>query len=116
MASEGIPDFLTVDEAARILRAGRTNAYLQAKLWRDSGGKEGLPNRKIGNLDRVPTALFEQHYGIKVTGIPPRSERTKKRDAKGSPPARDLDEARSDPKARRRRRGNDAQGGLPFAG
>ena len=114
MASESVPDFLTIGEAARILRTGRTTAYLQAQLWRETGGKEGLPNRKVGNLARVPTALFEQHYGIRVTGIPPVPNRRQQRRVKGEAPhVRDLDAARSEPKARRQGRG-ETQGGLPF--
>ena len=116
MASEGVPDFLTIAEAARILRTGRTTAYLQAQLWRDTGGKEGLPNRKVGNLARVPTALFEQQYGIRVTTIPPARDRRQQQQAKDAPQVRDLDAARSEPKARRRQTRGEAQGGLPFAG
>lgn len=116
MAPEGVPDFLTIAEAARILRTGRTTAYLQAQLWRDTGGKEGLPNRKVGNLARVPTALFEQHYGIRVTTVPPARDRRQQRPAKDAAHVRDLDAARSEPKGRRRQARGEAQGGLPFAG
>src|SRR5919202_6914435 len=67
MAERGVPDFLTVAEAARILRIGRTAAYEQARLWRETEGREGLPVCIVGGQLRVPTALFEQHYGVRIT-------------------------------------------------
>jgi hypothetical protein len=36
-----LPDFLTIDEAARVLRLGRTAAYEQARIWRDTDGRAG---------------------------------------------------------------------------
>lgn len=61
------PAMLTVAEAARILRIGRTAAYELANRWLDTEGREGMPARRIGHQIRVPTAEFEDHYGIKVT-------------------------------------------------
>lgn len=49
-----LPDFLTVEEAARVLRLGRSQAYELTKLFRTSGGREGLPVIRLGRRLRVP--------------------------------------------------------------
>lgn len=49
-----LPPFLTIEEAARLLRIGRTTAYLQARLYRESGGRAGLPNVCFGRRKLVP--------------------------------------------------------------
>lgn len=54
------PDLLTVEEAARYLRIGRTKAYAMTREWRDSGGRSGLPVAEIGNVLRVPRRHLEQ--------------------------------------------------------
>jgi len=41
----GLPDLLTVEEAARILRIGRTKAYAMAREWRRTGGSPVCPCR-----------------------------------------------------------------------
>jgi len=58
---------LTVEEAADILRIGRTAAYAMANRWIDTGGEDGIPARHVGRLIRVPTAQFEAFYGIRIT-------------------------------------------------
>lgn len=58
-ASEPLPDFLTVEEAAQILRIGRTAAYGLARQWRATDGREGLPVVSFGRLLRVPRAALE---------------------------------------------------------
>lgn len=82
MAKAEVPDFFTVDEAARILRLGRTAAYALARQWRETGGKEGLPVVTVGRLLRVPRAALEDMSGGPITGTgrttgekePPRRE------------------------------------------
>jgi hypothetical protein len=49
-----IPAFLTVEEAGRLLRIGRTKAYALAKEWRATNGRSGLPVVDLGDLLRVP--------------------------------------------------------------
>jgi hypothetical protein len=61
------PDFLTVEEAARVLRIGRTAAYEQARRWRETDGREGLPVVAFGRLLRVPRAALEALGGGPVT-------------------------------------------------
>jgi excisionase family DNA binding protein len=57
---EELPDFLTVEEAAAVLRIGRTSAYLLAQRWRFSGGDTGLPVVRVGRQLRVPRAALER--------------------------------------------------------
>ena len=49
-----LPEVLTVEEAAAVLRIGRGNAYELARLWRESGGRQGLPVVTLGRSLRVP--------------------------------------------------------------
>lgn len=55
--SEGkLPEVLTVEEAAGILRISRNSAYILARRWRDTDGREGLPVIELGRNLRVPRA------------------------------------------------------------
>lgn len=49
-----LPEVLTVEEAAGILRISRNSAYALTRLWRHSGGREGLPVIELGRNLRVP--------------------------------------------------------------
>ena len=57
------PDFLTVEEAARVLRIGRTTAYKEAKRFLATNGAAGIPVCPVGGLLRVPRARLEQLAG-----------------------------------------------------
>ncbi len=48
------PDFLRVEEAARILRISRTTAYREARTWLATNGAAGLPVIRLGRILRVP--------------------------------------------------------------
>ena len=61
-----LPDLLTVEEAAVILRIGRTKAYALARQWRVTGGKAGLPVIDFGNVLRVPRHALEELVGAKL--------------------------------------------------
>ena len=61
------PDFFTVEEAARILRIGRTAAYLAAKRYRETSGAEGLPCVAIRGSLRVPRRPLEMMAGGPIT-------------------------------------------------
>lgn len=56
------PDFYTVEEAAEILRIGRTAAYQAAKQYRQTG-VDGLPVVAIRGSLRVPRRLLEAMAG-----------------------------------------------------
>jgi excisionase family DNA binding protein len=51
--------FLRVEEAARILRIGRSTAYEQANRWIATNGQCGLPAVKVGRMIRIPAAVLE---------------------------------------------------------
>ena len=48
------PLLLTVEEAAAVLRIGRSLAYELARLYESSDGRDGLPVLRVGALMRVP--------------------------------------------------------------
>jgi len=111
MATAEVPDFLTVEEAGRVLRIGRTAAYQQAHRWLDTHS-DGLPVLWVGGSLRVPLAQFEQHYNIRVTAVPQPAERRRPKSAKTE--AQDI--PRSARSTGRRKARESTQSGLPFAG
>lgn len=58
-----VPDFLTVDETAKVLRIRRTAAYQLANHDLATGGSDGLRARRFGRLIRVPRAALEELTG-----------------------------------------------------
>lgn len=60
------PALLTVSEAARVLRIGRTTAYALAARFEATGGLEGLPVVRIGKQLRVPTVRLEELAGRRL--------------------------------------------------
>ena len=115
MGTAEVPDFLTVEEAARVLRIGRTTAYQQAHQWLDTG-RDGLPAKRVGGSLRVPRVQFEQHYNIRVTVIPPPAQRHRPKRAKADERTSAQDIPRSTSTTNRRRTRDTTQDGLPFAG
>ncbi len=65
----GLPDLLTVEEAARVLRIGRTKAYAMTVEWRRTHGKTGLPVVDFGNALRVPRCQLEAIVGGLITSL-----------------------------------------------
>jgi excisionase family DNA binding protein len=61
--AETLPALLTVEEAARLLRVGRTKAYAMTQEWRATGGAAGLPVVDFGNVLRVPRQALEDLIG-----------------------------------------------------
>lgn len=55
---EELPEVLTVEEAAAVLRIGRTAAYELCRQWRATGGRSGLPVLAFGRSLRVPKAAL----------------------------------------------------------
>ena len=110
-----LPDFLTIEEAARVLRLGRTAAYEQARIWRDTDGRAGLPNFPMGHTLRVPVAALERMLGRPLSSIPAPRRRAVSRSATSI----DADDAqvrelRPRPARRPRRSSGGAQGALPL--
>jgi|HubBroStandDraft_6_1064221.scaffolds.fasta_scaffold763806_2 hypothetical protein len=68
--AQSVPDCLTIEEAARVLRMGRTTAYEQARVYRETDGKAGVLNFAVGACFRVPTAALERTLGRSVTRVP----------------------------------------------
>ena len=60
IAADAVPQFLTVEEAAAVLRIGRTSAYELARRWLTTSGREGLPVIRLGRTLRVPQAALER--------------------------------------------------------
>lgn len=56
--SEDLPLVLSVEEAARLLRIGRSAAYEQARIFRATDGREGFPVIALGRSLRVPRAAL----------------------------------------------------------
>ena len=55
-----LPMLLMVDEAARLLRVGRSHAYNQTTLYFETSGIDGIPAIRLGGVIRVPKhALHE---------------------------------------------------------
>lgn len=68
-----LPEVLTVEEAAVVLRISRTSAYELARVWRATGGAEGLPVIRLGGSLRVSRAdLFRLlHVEALAEGVRP---------------------------------------------
>ena len=61
------PDFLTVEEAAAVLRIGRTSAYRQARRFIATNGAEGLCADRFGKQIRIPRCHLELRLGGPIT-------------------------------------------------
>ena len=57
---DDLPEVLTVEEAAAVLRIGRGAAYELARQWRETNGREGLPVVALGRTLRVPRAALRR--------------------------------------------------------
>jgi hypothetical protein len=60
---------LTVDEAARVLRIGRTKAYALTREYRDTGGRSGIPVVDFGDVLRVPAARIAATLGVTAADV-----------------------------------------------
>jgi excisionase family DNA binding protein len=91
------PDFLRVEEAAKVLRIGRTTAYALASEFLDTNGASGLPVIRLGKQLRVPRRRLEQMLGGTITWPPGRN-------VDGTQPAPPAPTASSTPRHGQRRR------------
>ena len=104
------PDLLTIEEAARVLRIGRTSAYALARRYLATCGVEGLPVLRVGHQLRVPRCGLEELVGGPITWPPPDAE-----PASDVPPTAvtEIDAHRSN-RPRRRRTAGSSQPSLPL--
>jgi excisionase family DNA binding protein len=61
---DDLPEVLTVEEAAAVLRIGRGAAYELARQWRETGGRAGLPVVTLGRSLRVPRAALRRFLDV----------------------------------------------------
>lgn len=60
MSVDELPDFLTVEETAAVLRIGRTSAYAEVRRWETTSGRFGIPCVRLGRSLRVPKAAIRR--------------------------------------------------------
>jgi excisionase family DNA binding protein len=58
------PQFLRVEEAARILRISRSSAYELAHAWLATNGETGIPVIRLGRTIRVPRSAIDRLLAI----------------------------------------------------
>ena len=80
-----IPALLTVEEAGRLLRIGRTKAYAMATEWRETGGRSGLPVVDLGHVLRVPRRALEELIGAELNDD---TDGDRDQETETAPPAR----------------------------
>ena len=85
MANDGAPALYTVEEAAKLLRVGRTKAYAMTQEWRATGGRSGLPVVDFGNVLRVPRAALERVLGVDLGNAPAPTPAPEAPSSKGRP-------------------------------
>jgi Helix-turn-helix domain len=100
------PDFLTVEEAAAVLRIGRTPAYELARRFEATNGEEGLPCERFGKSLRIPRYAIEAILGGPITWPPERH--AKAHDDHEMPTINGRRQTRRDQKS------GDQQAALPF--
>src|SRR5829696_2627777 len=59
--STGLPPTMSVEDAAQLLGISRTMVYTEAARYRDTDGRQGLPNVRLGGRVLVLTALLLDH-------------------------------------------------------
>ena len=67
MATTTPPDFLSVREAAAVLRIGKTSAYDLAHDFVHTSGESGLKVIRVGRQLRVPRTALEEMLGGSIT-------------------------------------------------
>jgi hypothetical protein len=58
MRHDELPPFLRIEQAQKLTQLGRSQLYEQTRLWRATGGKEGIPVVQFGRCLRIPTAAL----------------------------------------------------------
>jgi excisionase family DNA binding protein len=68
MGINQLPDMLTVEEAAKVLRISRSRAYEAVATFQRTGGAEGLPSIRIGRSLRVPKGALLGWIDAQLSG------------------------------------------------
>src|SRR3954451_10430709 len=69
-----LPDLLTVEEAAELVRIGRTAAYQLARRYLATDGADGMPVRRIGRQLGGPLEQLEAGVGTPLHPVPAKAE------------------------------------------
>ncbi len=69
MATTTPPDFLSVREAAAVLRIGKSSAYDLANEFVDTSGVSGLKVIRVGRQLRVPRTALEDWLDAKAAAV-----------------------------------------------
>ncbi|GEM_PF-2322906 len=64
MRVDELPPFLRIEQAQELTQLGRSQIYELTRLWRTSGGKEGIPVVQFGRCLRIPTAALLRLAGL----------------------------------------------------
>ncbi len=74
MSLEELPEMLRVEEAASLLRIGRSAAYDAVAQFEDTDGRDGIPCIRIGRTLRVPRRALlrwiEEQVGDRMSENP----------------------------------------------
>jgi excisionase family DNA binding protein len=71
MTIDQLPDMLTVEEAAAVLRICRSRAYQAVATFQRTAGAEGLPSIRIGRSLRVPKSALLAWIEAQIGGDHP---------------------------------------------
>ena len=94
MDDDELPAFLTIEEAARVLRIGRTKAYAMATEYRVTGGKSGMRVLDLGGVLRVPLSVIVEMSGGELDPAAVRAALSKPKLAAVPEPVIDLTDAK----------------------
>jgi hypothetical protein len=64
MRVDDLPLFLRVEQAQALTQLSRSQIYEQTRLFRATGGREGIPVVRFGRNVRIPTAALLRLAGI----------------------------------------------------
>ena len=65
-----LPPTLSVEQAGRLLGLGRSTAYVEARRYLATDGREGLPALRFGRVVRCPTRQIMRLLGYDETALP----------------------------------------------
>lgn len=69
MDFDELPEMLRVEEAASLLRIGRSTAYGAVAQYQVTGGREGIPSIRINRTLRVPKRKLLRWIDEQADGV-----------------------------------------------